>query len=158
MSNRWVKRASRVLSALMVSWVASIAHGAEEAPLAVGVWGGGLDAEGEPIFPLFVLSNGGFQSYRLQPAVIDPKTHQNTDAVRSLDGCPYVDTATWACSPDKGFAIFADLPHITAWNCGNAAAAVSCTRTGAVGGVPARAEVDALLLQEQAAERRHGQL
>ena len=40
----------------------------------------------------------------------------------------------------------------------NAAAAVSCTRAGAVGGVPSRAEVDALLLQEQAAERRHGQL
>jgi sugar/nucleoside kinase (ribokinase family) len=40
----------------------------------------------------------------------------------------------------------------------NAAAAVSCTRAGAVGGVPSRAEVDALLLQEQAAERRHEQL
>ena len=40
----------------------------------------------------------------------------------------------------------------------NAAAAVSCTRAGAAGAVPSRAEVDALLLQEQAAERRHGQL
>lgn len=40
----------------------------------------------------------------------------------------------------------------------NAAAAVSCTRPGAVGGVPSRAEVDALLLQEQAPERRHGQI
>jgi sulfofructose kinase len=40
----------------------------------------------------------------------------------------------------------------------NAAAAVSCTRGGAVGGVPARAEVEALLLQEQTPERRHGQL
>jgi sugar/nucleoside kinase (ribokinase family) len=40
----------------------------------------------------------------------------------------------------------------------NAAAAVSCTRAGAVGGVPTRAEVETLLLQEQAPERRHGQL
>jgi sugar/nucleoside kinase (ribokinase family) len=39
----------------------------------------------------------------------------------------------------------------------NAAAAVSCTRAGAVGGVPSRAEVDALLLQEQAPQRGNGQ-
>jgi sugar/nucleoside kinase (ribokinase family) len=39
----------------------------------------------------------------------------------------------------------------------NAAAAVSCTRAGALGGVPCRADVEALLLQEQAAERRHGE-
>ncbi len=40
----------------------------------------------------------------------------------------------------------------------NAAAAVSCTRRGAVGGVPSRAEVEALLLQEQARQRRHDQI
>ena len=55
-------------------------------------------------------------------------------------------------------AVLEGRPPLDVLRFANAAAAVSCTRAGAVGGVPARADVDALLLQEQATERRHGQL
>ena len=55
-------------------------------------------------------------------------------------------------------AVLEGQPPLDVLRFANAAAAVSCTRAGAVGGVPVRSEVDALLLQEQAAERRHGQL